>query len=92
GLRFVEENLNRLYNGYHTVEGVPMKKHRTHAEKLEQNESDINARGELGSSRCQYELHPAIRGSENAKFAVSAFLQAKAWKTSQLQYLLSSGV
>ena len=92
GLRFVEENLNRLFNGHHTVEGVPMNNERNRAAKLEQYVSDFYARGQQGSSRCHYDLHTAIRGSKNEKFAVYPFLHGKPWKKSQLQFLLSCGV
>lgn len=92
GLRFVEENLNRLFNGHHTVEGVPMNNERNRAAKLEQYVSDFYARGEQGSSRSHYDLHTAIRGSKNEKFAVYPFLHGKPWKKSQLQFLLSCGV
>ena len=92
GLRFVEENLNRLFNGHHTVEGVPINNERNRAAKLEQYVSDFYARGQQGSSRCHYDLHTAIRGSKNEKFAVYPFLHGKPWKKSQLQFLLSCGV
>nr|WP_306288001.1 succinylglutamate desuccinylase [Pseudoalteromonas sp. WY3] len=92
GLRFVEENLNRLFNGHHSVDGVPMNNERTRAAKLEQYVSDFFSRGEQGSSRCHYDLHTAIRGSKNEKFAVYPYLHGKPWKKSQLQFLLSCGV
>lgn len=92
GLRFVEENLNRLFNGYHTVEGVPMNDERKRAAKLEEYVTDFFARGEQGSARYHYDLHTAIRGSKNEKFAVYPYLHGKPWKKSQLQFLLSCGV
>lgn len=92
GLRFVEENLNRLFNGHHTVEGVPMNDERVRAAKLEQYVTDFFARGEQGSARYHYDLHTAIRGSKNEKFAVYPYLHGKPWKKSQLQFLLSCGV
>ncbi|WP_096739583.1 succinylglutamate desuccinylase [Pseudoalteromonas atlantica] len=92
GLRFVEENLNRLFNGHHTVEGVPMNDERKRAAKLEEYVTDFFARGEQGSARYHYDLHTAIRGSKNEKFAVYPYLHGKPWKKSQLQFLLSCGV
>ncbi|MDC9520737.1 succinylglutamate desuccinylase [Pseudoalteromonas sp. Angola-31] len=92
GLRFVEENLNRLFNGHHTVEGVPMNDERKRAAKLEEYVTDFFARGEQGSTRYHYDLHTAIRGSKNEKFAVYPYLHGKPWKKSQLQFLLSCGV
>ncbi|WP_372761105.1 succinylglutamate desuccinylase [Pseudoalteromonas sp.] len=92
GKRFVEENLNRLFNGHHTVENVAMNNERRRAAKLEQYVSDFFARGNAHSARCHYDLHTAIRGSKNEKFAVYPFLHGKPWKKSQLQFLLSCGV
>ena len=92
GLRFVEENLNRLFNGHHTVEGVPMNDERKRAAKLEEYVTDFFTRGEQGSARFHYDLHTAIRGSKNEKFAVYPYLHGKPWKKSQLQFLLSCGV
>jgi len=92
GLRFVEENLNRLFNGHHTVEGIAMNDERVRAAKLEQYVSDFFERGEHGSARSHYDLHTAIRGSKNEKFAVYPYLHGKPWKKSQLQFLLSCGV
>lgn len=92
GLRFVEENLNRLFNGHHTVEGVPMNDERKRAAKLEEYVTDFFSRGQQGSARYHYDLHTAIRGSKNEKFAVYPYLHGKPWKKSQLQFLLSCGV
>lgn len=92
GLRFVEENLNRLFNGQHSQGDVPMNDERIRAAKLERYVCDFYARGEQGSYRCHYDLHTAIRGSKNEKFAVYPFLHGKKWKKSQLQFLLSCGV
>lgn len=92
GLRFVEENLNRLFNGHHTEEGIAMNDERIRACKLEQYVTNFYSRGEQGSARCHYDLHTAIRGSKNDKFAVYPFLNGKPWKKSQLQFLLSCGV
>lgn len=92
GLRFVEENLNRLFNGHHTVEGVPMNDERKRAAKLEEYVTDFFTRGDQGSTRYHYDLHTAIRGSKNEKFAVYPYLHGKPWKKSQLQFLLSCGV
>ncbi|MCQ8876799.1 succinylglutamate desuccinylase [Pseudoalteromonas shioyasakiensis] len=90
--RFVEENLNRLFNGHHTVDGLAMNNERNRAAKLEHYVSDFFARGEAGSARCHYDLHTAIRGSKNDKFAVYPYLHGKPWKKSQLQFLHSCGV
>ncbi|MBQ4832333.1 succinylglutamate desuccinylase [Pseudoalteromonas sp. MMG010] len=92
GLRFVEENLNRLFNGHHTMAGVAMNNERIRAKKLELYVSDFYARGDAQSERFHYDLHTAIRGSKNEKFAVYPYLHGKPWKKSQFQFLLSCGV
>ncbi|BDF94405.1 succinylglutamate desuccinylase [Pseudoalteromonas haloplanktis] len=92
GKRFVEENLNRLFNGHHTVDGIEMNRERERAAKLEGYVSDFFNRGGEDRIRCHYDLHTAIRGSKNDKFAVYPFLHGKPWKKSQLQFLLSCGV
>ena len=43
GKRFVEENLNRLFNGHHTVDGIAMNDERIRAAKLEQYVSDLSS-------------------------------------------------
>ncbi|MBE0378895.1 succinylglutamate desuccinylase [Pseudoalteromonas prydzensis] len=92
GKRFVTENLNRLFNGHHSVDGIAMNDERRRAKKLEDYVSDFFTRGGANRARCHYDLHTAIRGSKNDKFAVYPFLHGKPWKKSQLQFLLSCGV
>jgi len=91
GERFVEENLNRLFSGSHR-KGDVQNAERDRAKKLETYVSDFFNEVEAGRYRCHYDLHTAIRGSKNEKFAVYPFLNGKPWKKSQLQFLLSCGV
>jgi succinylglutamate desuccinylase len=42
--------------------------------------------------RCHYDLHTAIRGSKNDKFAVYPFRHGQPWKKSQLQFMHACGV
>ncbi|WP_404340091.1 succinylglutamate desuccinylase [Pseudoalteromonas mariniglutinosa] len=93
GKRFVEENLNRLFNGEHSKTGLGSNPERERAKQLEETVSDFfNRGGDSTRSRCHYDLHTAIRGSKNEKFAVYPFLHGQPWKKSQLQFLLSCGV
>ncbi|TMO72936.1 succinylglutamate desuccinylase [Pseudoalteromonas aurantia] len=89
--RFVEENLNRLFNGEH-AKGNIQNPERVRAEKLEQYVTAFFSDVEEGRYRCHYDLHTAIRGSKNEKFAVYPYLHGKPWKKQQLQFLLSCGV
>jgi succinylglutamate desuccinylase len=92
GTRFIEENLNRLFNAHYSVEIKTLNKERIRALKLESYVSDFFSRGENSNRRYHYDLHTAIRGSKNEKFAVYPFLHGKPWKKAQLQFLLSCGV
>ncbi|MBQ4864656.1 succinylglutamate desuccinylase [Pseudoalteromonas sp. MMG013] len=89
--RFVEENLNRLFNGEH-AKGEITNPERVRAAKLETYVTDFFTSVEEGRYRCHYDLHTAIRGSKNEKFAVYPYLHGKPWKKQQLQFLLSCGV
>ena len=91
GERFVDENLNRLFCGKHSV-GEVTNPERERAKKLEEYvEGFFTAPGE-GRYRAHYDLHTAIRDSKNEKFAVYPFLHGKPHKREQLQFLLSCGV
>ncbi|ALU41879.1 succinylglutamate desuccinylase [Pseudoalteromonas rubra] len=88
--RFVDENLNRLFNGAH--ENCTDNPEQIRAAKLESYVSDFFTNVPEGRYRCHYDLHTAIRGSKNEKFAVYPFLHGKPWKKSQLQFMLACGV
>lgn len=96
--RFVEENLNRLFSGAHS-EGDVRNKERDRAKALEQAvtnfftqlaEHNLCEDGER--ERYHYDLHTAIRGSKNDKFAVYPFRHGKPWKKSQLCFLQACDV
>ena len=99
GQRFVEENLNRLFSGGHSIDqgqGAGLiNKERHRAVALE---NAVKAFFEAGSKlsenreRFHYDLHTAIRGSKNDKFAVYPFRHGSPWKKSQLQFLLACGI
>jgi succinylglutamate desuccinylase len=101
--RFVEENLNRLFSGGHSQdqgqgEGL-INKERHRALLLENTVRDFftaeaatDSENKSPRSRYHYDLHTAIRGSKNDKFAVYPFRQGKPWKKEQLQFLLACGI
>jgi len=97
--RFVEENLNRLFSGGHSQdqgkgEGL-INKERHRALLLEKTVTDFfnHTQSVQGKSeRFHYDLHTAIRGSKNDKFAVYPFRHNKPWVKEQLQFLLACGV
>ena len=89
--RFVEENLNRLFSGAHS-EGDIKNKERDRAKVLEDAVRDFfekagNGENQETRERSHYDLHTAIRGSKNDKFAVYPFRHGKPWKKSQLEFL-----
>jgi succinylglutamate desuccinylase len=103
GCRFVEENLNRLFSDSHTQSSLLGKKkeqrtsnkERCRALLLEKTvksfyESKIFK--EAKSERFHYDLHTAIRGSKNDKFAVYPFRDNKPWVKEQLQFMLACGI
>jgi succinylglutamate desuccinylase len=99
--RFVEENMNRLFSGGHSADqgnGVGLiNKERHRALLLENTVRDFFEQGQALSvdserERCHYDLHTAIRGSKNDKFAVYPFRHGRAWKKSQLQFMHACGV
>jgi len=97
--RFVEENMNRLFSGGHSQDqgqGAGLiNKERHRALALENAVRDFFEQGsQLGDNRARfhYDLHTAIRGSKNDKFAVYPFRHGKPWKKEQLQFLLACGV
>ncbi|WP_286266685.1 succinylglutamate desuccinylase [Thalassotalea atypica] len=93
GKRFVEENLNRLFSGAHSDGGL-INKERHRAKKLEQTVTEFFTEHGLSGNRerYHYDLHTAIRGSKNDKFAVYPFRHGSPWKTSQLEFLAACDV
>ena len=104
GERFIEENLNRLFSGGHSKDqgqgGGLINKERHRALLLENTVRDFfmagSEQGRVSTSneveRFHYDLHTAIRGSKNDKFAVYPFRHNQPWVKSQLQFMLACGV
>ncbi len=101
--RFVEENLNRLFSskefsGGHSQGSSLAKdqgaglinKERHRALLLEQTVEAFFLQG--SGERFHYDLHTAIRGSKNDKFAVYPYRHNKPWVKEQLQFMLACGV
>ena len=91
GERFVEENMNRLFSGAHSKEPGLCNRERIRAKKLEQYVDDFY-RVNDDKERIHYDLHTAIRGSKNEKFAVYPYLHGKEYSREQLQIMLACGV
>ncbi|MDF2180026.1 succinylglutamate desuccinylase [Aliiglaciecola sp. CAU 1673] len=93
GERFVEENMNRLFSGAHSKDGIHNAE-RSRAKLLEEAVAEFFEAGEAQGQhyRCHYDLHTAIRASKNDKFAVYPFLHGKPHSKEQLSLLLACGV
>jgi succinylglutamate desuccinylase len=90
--RFIKENLNRLFCGAHSEQGVESNDERERAAFLEQCVADFYRRGPDNTVRYHYDLHTAIRASKNEKFAVYPFLHGKAHNQEQLRFMADCGV
>ena len=97
--RFVEENMNRLFSGGHSADqgnGAGLiNKERVRAKLLEDTVSNFYQQGATLSDnrmRSHYDLHTAIRGSKNDKFAVYPFRHGQPWKKEQLSFLQACGI
>lgn len=92
GQRFVQENMNRLFNGEHKNPDIETNNERQRAALLEQSVASFFEIGESPRHRCHYDLHTAIRDSKNEKFAVYPFTHGKPHKPEQLVFLKECGV
>ncbi len=93
GKRFVEENMNRLFSGHHSI--PPASSFRNNecerAAKLEQYVTDF-FEAYQGFERTHYDLHTAIRDSAHEKFAVYPYLHGGKWNKQQFEILKAMGV
>ena len=97
--RFVEENMNRMFSGGHSLDqgqgpGL-INKERERALVIENAVRDFYQASNVtdaSAERLHYDLHTAIRGAKHDKFAVYPFLHGKPRKPEQLQFLLACGV
>lgn len=92
--RFVEENMNRLFDGEHSNPDVDTNQERIRAALLEKTVAEFYERAPAGAGRhrCHYDLHTAIRDSKNEKFAVYPFTHGKPHNSEQLVFLKECGV
>ncbi|WP_207916191.1 succinylglutamate desuccinylase [Lysobacter sp. N42] len=93
GRRFVEENMNRLFNGGHSQGEGLVNKERVRAKQIESYVAKFFDEAPTGErERLHYDLHTAIRDSKHEKFAVYPFTHGKPYKKRQLQLLHAMGV
>lgn len=90
--RFVDENMNRLFSGAHSEGEGCTNQERKRAKVLEEAVTQFFSVASVGESKYHYDLHTAIRGSKNEKFAVYPFLHGKPYSQSQLAFLAACNV
>ena len=87
GNRFVEEDLNRLFNGRHESSCGPEAMRACELEHLAKAFFSL-----AGRTRLHYDLHTAIRGSKLEQFALYPFKEGRAPSRRELARLRAAGM
>lgn len=90
GARFVDYDMNRLFNGVHQQQ--PQAQESARAATLERLAADFFRSAPADSRRLHYDLHTAIRGSVFEKFAIYPYTDGRPHQREQLLWLESAGV
>jgi len=90
GARYVDYDLNRLFNGAHRQHADCQEAER--AAWLEQQAARFFAQAGQQQLRLHYDLHTAIRGSVYEKFAIYPFLHQRQHNRQQLGWLRHCGI
>jgi len=94
GERFIEENLNRLFNDSlltDNLEQVRAQEIKREVHRFFNGDSETPSSHAV-SRRIHYDLHTAIRESKNEKFAVYPYLHGHAYNKDQLRFLSACAV
>ncbi|MPY23736.1 succinylglutamate desuccinylase [Shewanella sp. YLB-07] len=92
GTRFIEENLNRLFNGAHSAGEGLINPERIRAKKLEFYVDKFFSASSATDQRIHYDLHTAIRGSKHEKFAIYPYRPGRKYSAEQIMYLEACGI
>ncbi|QDO84008.1 succinylglutamate desuccinylase [Shewanella psychropiezotolerans] len=92
GTRFIEENLNRLFNGAHSAGEGLTNPERIRAKKLEFYVDKFFSASSATDQRIHYDLHTAIRGSKHEKFAIYPYRPGRKYSAEQIMYLEACGI
>ena len=87
GARFVEEDLNRLFNGRHESSSGPEALRACELEHLAETFFSLPER-----TRLHYDLHTAIRGSKIEQFALYPYKEGRAHSRAELSRLRAAGM
>lgn len=90
GKRFVDYDMNRLFDGAHAKQ--PDSSEARRAEELERAASAFFAAAPAGAPRRHYDLHTAIRGSVFERFAIYPFIHERPHNREQLAWLRAADV
>ncbi|WP_396587413.1 succinylglutamate desuccinylase [Bermanella sp. R86510] len=89
GERFVEENMNRMFERNAKLKDSNAERQRA-SQLMEYVDEFFNTYQQ--AQHIHYDLHTAIRDSAHEKFAVYPYLHGKPWKKQQLLWLQAMGV
>ncbi|GIU53022.1 MULTISPECIES: succinylglutamate desuccinylase [Shewanella] len=89
--RFVEENMNRLFSGAHSMGEGLCNKERIRAKNLEDYVRDFFVDNKT-SQRIHYDLHTAIKPSKHEKFAIYPFRPGRSFSQQQIMFLAGCDV
>lgn len=92
GTRFIEENLNRLFNGAHSAGEGLTNPERIRAKKLEQYVDTFFTAKSKPMQRIHYDLHTAIRASKHEKFAIYPYRPGRQYSAEQIMFLEACGI
>lgn len=92
GTRFIEENLNRLFNGAHSIGKGLINPERIRAKKLEFYVDKFFTSATSSSHKIHYDLHTAIRGSKHEKFAIYPYRPGRQYSGKQIMFLEACGI
>lgn len=87
GVRYVEEDVNRLFNGRHELRGGPEALRACELERLAAAFFSLPDR-----YRLHYDLHTAIRGSRIEQFALYPYKEGRAHSRTELARLRAAGM
>lgn len=87
GVRYVEQDVNRLFNGRHQLSGGPEALRACELERLAATFFSLPDR-----DRLHYDLHTAIRGSRIEQFALYPFKEGRVHSRTELARLRAAGM
>ncbi|WP_025820436.1 succinylglutamate desuccinylase [Shewanella marina] len=91
-IRFIDENMNRMFSGAHSRGEGLINPERIRAAKLEQYVDQFYAGNQDPTQRIHYDLHTSIRGAVHPLFAVYPYRQNKPYLGREIMFMHGCGV